>query len=252
MPEFVIGIRCFLRGFTLIFKPGIRAWAVVPVILSATIYVVLFWWASTHASDVIAWAEAGLPSWLSWLGSVMWVLFWVLAVVLITFTFVLVADVVSSPFNGPLAEATERTLTGENPPTLSLARMVVRLPRILIQEMKKLLYAMVFSIPFLLLFLVPAVNAVAPVLWFFWSAWVLALAYTDYTLDNNGFLFRDMRRLLYRHRLATWGFGAAASIAFTIPVLNILAVPSAVCGGTVLWIEVLKPDQGELRPGAQS
>jgi CysZ protein len=54
-------------------------------------------------------------------------------------------------------------------------------------------------------------------------------------MDNNGLPFREMRRLLRSRLSLSLGFGSAAFLALTIPVLNLLAVPAAVCGGTALW-----------------
>jgi len=240
--SFTDGVNCFLRGFGLMFRPGIRRWSIPPVLLSALLYGLLFWWASGYAEDAARQVEDALPSWLSWLSALVWLLFWIAAFLLMTFTFVVIAGVVASPFNGPLAEATERLLSGRGPPPSTLGRTLILLPRTLMQELKKLLYALVFSVPFLILFLIPVVNLAAPILWFLWGAWVAALAYTDYAMDNNGMLFHEMRRLLGRHRSAALGFGSVAVVVFSVPVLNFLAVPAAVCGGAVLWTEKLRPE----------
>lgn len=220
-------------------RPGVKRWAAAPVFVSVVIYGLLFWYASTQVEAAIAWVDDAIPAWLTWLGWILWLVFWAAALGLMTLTFVLVVSIVASPFNGPLAAATERSLTGRGPAGADRG-VLVALPLLLVQESKKVLYAVVWSIPFLILFLVPVVNVVAPVLWFLWNAWVATLAFTDYVMDNNGLLFREMRQLLGRHKMAAWGFGGAAFLALTIPILNLFAVPAAVCGGTLLWMERLK------------
>jgi len=238
MAGFVFGVRCLLRGFGLMWMPELRRWALMPMLLSVAVYVGLFWMAAGRIDSWVESAAESLPGWLSWLADVLWFVLWCLAILLMTFTFAITASLVASPFNGPLAARTERVLTGRLPPGAG-GGVLMGLPRLVSQETGKLLYAVVGSIPFLLLFLVPVVDLVAPVLWFLWSGWVTALAFTDYALDANGLHFRDMRRLLGRRRGAAWGFGAATLFALTIPGLNIIAVPAAVCGGTVLWVEGL-------------
>ena len=246
MTDLLIGVRCFIRGFSLMLTPGVRSWAFIPMILSALLYVGLIWaaaeWMGPHLDDLETSLDASLPSWLDWvsaiLGPLLWILYWLAALLVVTFTFVIVASVVASPFNGPLAEAAEHALTAQAPPTTSWLRILTRLPGVLIQETKKVLYAVFWSIPFLLLLFIPVAGQI---LWFLWNAWITALAFTDYPLDNNGFRFADMRRMLRRRHWAAYGFGAAALFTFTIPILNLFAVPASVCGATLLWIEVLRP-----------
>jgi CysZ protein len=106
----------------------------------------------------------------------------------------------------------------------------------LIDEAKKLLFALFLAIPFLLLFLIPGINLAAPALWFLYTAWILALEYSDYPMGNNGLEFREIRARLRRKRVLSLGFGAAAAGLTMIPVLNFIIMPSAVAGATAMWV----------------
>ena len=234
------GATYFWRGLDLLRKPKIRLHAFMPIALSAVVFGALAWLGVSQLEPVVAAAESTVPDWLSWVGTVLWVLF-ALAFILVTaFCFVIVASLIACPFNGLLAEAVERHLSGREPPSLSVWKTLLRLPGTLVQETKKLLYFVFWAIPFLLFFLIPPVNVAAPILWVVFSSWMLALEMTDYPMDNGGLAFGEMRRRL-RTRVGTaLGFGAMTFFVATIPIVNLIAIPAGVAGATVFWVRELR------------
>ena len=157
------------------------------------------------------------------------------ALVVIVYTFTVVANLIAAPFNGLLAERVERLATpGAPPPTTELNWKELALSPL--AEVRKLLYFIGWAIPLLLLSFVPVVNAIAPLLWALFSAWMLALEYADYPLGNRGLNFREQRRLLRRHWPLTFGFGGMTLLLTLIPLLNFLVMPAAVIGATLLWV----------------
>jgi len=154
------------------------------------------------------------------------------------YAFSLVANLVGAPFNGLLAEAVERHLTGQstNQPG-GFAKMARDLIPSLLSEFKKILYFLVRAVPLLILFLIPGLNIVAPFLWIAFSAWMLALEYADYPMGNHGLLFSQQRLILQEKRMMVLSFGGATLFLTLIPVVNFLAMPTAVAGATVMWVE---------------
>ncbi len=55
-----------------------------------------------------------LPDWLSFLSYILWPLFVALLVLMVFFTFTLVANIIAAPFNGFLAEKVEVVVRGED------------------------------------------------------------------------------------------------------------------------------------------
>ena len=86
------------------------------------------------------------------------------------------------------------------------------------------------------------INLAAPVLWFLYTAWILVLEYSDYPMGNHGLKFREMRARLRKRRVLGLGFGAATAGLTMIPVLNFIAMPSAVAGATAMWVGELSGD----------
>jgi len=78
------------------------------------------------------------------------------------------------------------------------------------------------------------------VLWFLYTAWMLAFQYVDYPMGNHGYKFTAIRARLRGRRLLGLGFGAATAAMTLVPVLNFVVMPAAVAGATALWVRELR------------
>ena len=237
----VSGALYFVRGFAIVTRPGIRAWVAVPLLINVTLFAALIWFS---ASWLVDFARGMLPDWLDFLA---WILIptYVLAVFMAGFyTFNIVANLLAAPFNGLLAEAVERHLTGRAPRSAGggWRAFLAELAGTLVAEVRKLAYVAVRSLPLLVLFVIPGLNVLAPVVWFAVGAWMLAITYVDYPMANHGIGFDDLLARLRERRLLGLGFGGAAMAALAVPVLNFLVIPCAVAGATAMWVEQLGGD----------
>ena len=231
----VSGALYFVRGFTIVTRPGIRAYVVVPLAINAVLFTALLY---LGASWLLGFAQDMLPGWLDPLAWILVPAFVLAALTAGFYTFNLVANLIAAPFNGLLAEAVERHLTGRPPPSAAGRRTLLgELATTFVAEVRKLAYVAVRSLPPLLLFLIPGINVVAPILWMLLGAWMLAVTYMDYPMANHGIGFDDLRARLRERRLLGFGFGAAAMAALAVPVLNFLVIPCAVAGATAMWVE---------------
>ena len=104
-------------------------------------------------------------------------------------------------------------------------------------ELRKISYIIFRGVPLLVLFFIPFVNIIAPLIWMGFTAWMLALEYSDYPMGNHGLLFTKQREKLKTRPLTVLGFGAGVMVLIIIPFVNFLAMPIAVAGATVMWIE---------------
>jgi CysZ protein len=235
------GPAYLLRGLRLITRPGLRRFVAIPLAINVALFALAIWWGYGQLETGMAWLEGHLPEWLAWLEWVLVPLFVVTALLIVFFGFTAVANLVGAPFNGLLAEKVEEHLTGAVPEAGGgwKKALAEALPSIW-DEVKKVLYFIVWAIPFLLLFLVPGVNAVAPFLWMAFSAWMLAVEYADAPMGNHDLKGREMRRRLGKRRFTALGFGGAVMVMTAIPVLNFLVMPAAVAGATALWVDHLK------------
>lgn len=254
IPDLLRGFSYFVRGTTLILRRRIRPWAITPIFLTFLVYAGALWWGVEILDGELGNMRKFLPGWiqssLEWIAGWMpdwleWALIWLPVGLLIYFifslTFVAVAALVASPFNGPLAEAVEMRLGGKTP-QVSVKELMKRLPGIAVQESKKIVYYLLWAVPFgmaslvMLIFFAP----LAPVPWLVFSAWMLALEFSDFPMDNNELLFREMRRRLRAHKWLYLGFGGTALLASTVPILSLIVVPAGVAGATAIWHDVTR------------
>lgn len=239
----VFGARHLLRGFRLLRQPGVRLFVIVPFCINLGVFAGLLWLVGHRFDALLDYLTPQLPEWLVWLAWLAWVIFAVLAALLVFYSFTLLANLISSPFNGFLAERVARHLgieppTVENPPSIWREMWTdVR------QEFRKLGYilsrAAGLALLSLVLLFIPLVNVVIPLLWFLFGAWMLALEYSDFHLANQGYRFDEERQLLRNNLGTSLGFGAMAALATVIPFVNFLVMPAAVAGATALWCERL-------------
>jgi CysZ protein len=197
---------------------------------------VLIFFVSGWMDGIVSW----LPSWLSGITWVLWVLFILLFGVAVFFGFNLLANFIAAPFNGLLAEKVQLHLTGQDLGESGLGAIMASIPRSLGREISKLTY----YLPRLLVLLVvsafslfiPVLNVIVALLWLVFGAWMMVIQYIDYPMDNNGLSFLAMRRSLNQQRLLHLGFGGGVSILLMIPLLNFFAMPIAVAGATALYV----------------
>jgi CysZ protein len=144
----------------------------------------------------------------------------------------------AAPFNGLLAEKVEQHLTGKNLNTGSSIDMIKDLPRVLGREWTKLKYYLPRALLFLILFWVPVIGqTAAPILWFLFTAWMMAIQYCDYPFDNHKVSFDDMKFALKNTKGSSYSFGASVTLFSMIPIVNFIVMPVAICGATSMWVD---------------
>ncbi len=230
----ISGAGYVLEGIRLIARPGLRRFVIIPVLVNILVFSGAIYFGVTQFESLMAHLTAQVPAWLGWLEWLIWPVFILLLLVVVFYGFSLVANLIASPFNSLLAEKVERLLTGQplNQGSDS-ARLLAELVPTLLDEIGKILYALLWAIPFLILLFVPVVG---PVLWFLYTAWMLVVGYSDYPMGNHGLKFSEMRQRLRRRRVLSLGFGAATAGLGMVPVINFILMPAAVAGATAMWV----------------
>jgi CysZ protein len=239
----VSGLGYLLKGIRLIARPGLRRFVVVPLLVNFVVFAGAIYAGVAWFEGFVVWMAAKVPDWLQWLEWLLWPLFFLTLLVLVFYSFGLVANFIAAPFNALLAEKVELHLTGRPlDEGGGIAKALRELVPTLIDEVRKVLYALLWAVPFLILFLIPGVNLAAPVLWFLYTAWMLALQYVDYPMGNHGLKFSAMRSGLRKRRWLGLGFGAATAGMTLVPVLNFVVMPAAVAGATAFWVGELQAE----------
>lgn len=240
-----LGISYLFRALPLLTKPGIKSYVFIPLLINILIFSIGIYVGFAYFSEYMDKLLDTSHLW-SWVASlvdmfkpVLYVLFTLTLLVVIFFTFSILANIIAAPFNSLLAEATERYLTGKTADDIGGMKQVVKdvVPTVLM-EIRKLIYMALWSIPFLiLLFIIPVVG---PIIWFLFTAWMMSLEYMDYPMGNHRIKFRQQRNLQAKSRVLSLGFGSITMGASMIPIVNFVVMPTAVIAATILWVEQYK------------
>ncbi len=234
------GAGYVLRGLRLIREPSVRVYVIIPLLINIVLFslgIVSIAWGLDLVMDRF------LPDWLDWLRFLLWPLFLIAALVIVFYGFSILANLVASPFNGMLAAAVERHLTGKTEEIpFSFKTLWREALRTIGAELRKLAYFVLWALPCLLLFVIPGINVIAAPLWFAFGAWMLAIEYVDCPLGNHGQPYPAVKLKLQPQRRLALGFGSSLMALTMIPVINFIAMPVGVAAATALYLEELDGD----------
>jgi CysZ protein len=232
------GMHYLLEGVRLIRQPGLRRYVAIPLLVSIVFFSVAVFGLTHWLEQLIALLLGYLPGWLDWLQYLLWPIFAVAGVLIIFYSFSLITNLIAAPFNGMLAEAVEKYLTGQPIETGGWQALLKDFIPSILSELRKLLYFLLRALPLGILFLIPGINIAAPFIWGLFSAWMLPMA-------NHLLHFSTQRKLLRKRRVLSYGFGGSSLLMTMIPVVNFFAMPVSVAGATAMWV-------GELQAQAEN
>ncbi|EOC1765088.1 sulfate transporter CysZ [Vibrio fluvialis] len=231
------GLGYFFYGFDIAVSPGIRRFVLMPLLTNILLVGGALYYLFSHLDSWINDWMGQIPDWLSWLSYILWPLLVITILATFSYFFSTLANFIAAPFNGLLAEKVEEKLTGKKVNDDGVLAVVRDVPRIMAREWRKLVYVLPKAIGLFILLLIPALGqTLGPILWFIFTAWMLAIQYCDYPFDNHKVAFNDMRNSLKQKQGKAYTFGMLVSVLTTIPVVNLLVMPIAVCGATAMWV----------------
>lgn len=237
MSEFIKGAKYAFSGFGLITKPGIRLYVLIPLLINTLLFTIVIIYGAHLLGDLMDWLSAQW-AWLEWITWLLWPVFVIIILLVVFFCFSIVANLIGAPFNGFLAAAVEAKLTARpQTETVGITNFFHEIWMGLKGEFRKFLYFLCRALPLLLLFIIPLVQAVAPIIWLLFAAWMMALEYMDYPMGNHSLFFPDIRQRVRAKRTLSMGFGSGVLLLTMIPILNFIAMPVAVAGATKLYLD---------------
>lgn len=221
------------RGTRLVYRKGLRRYVFLPLLVNLVVYASMISLVVNRFSGWLDSAMAIVPGWLEWLSWLIWPLFFVSLLLAIFFTFTLATHLIAAPFYGFLAAKVERQVTGREPlDDRGLAKTAIDAVG---RELVKLGYILPRAAALFVVSWIPGLNLLTPILWALFSAWIMAITYLDYPMDNNKITFRDMR---YRLSLRWWQsltYGGLVTVVTWIPLANLFLIPGAVAGAVLMW-----------------
>lgn len=236
--DYFRGISYVTRGFGLIRRPGIRRFVIIPLLINILLFGLGIGWLASEFGTLMDIMLGYLPSWLDWLSWILWPIFALTIMIVVFYTFTIVANLIGAPFNSILAAKLEADLKGEKIDSDSgYAELLKDIGKSILSELRKLVYLALWMIPLLILFIIPVINIIAPFTMALFTMWMLSLEYNDYPMGNHGFFFRDVKQTMAKNRGLALGFGTGIMVMTFIPILNFLAMPVGVTAATAMWVE---------------
>jgi CysZ protein len=222
----MIGAVSYLwKGFKLLSSPPLRPFVLMPLLINLVLYSVALMLGFLYLNYLV---EQMIPQWLHWLTWFIYPLFFISFCFIGFFTFSLLANLIAAPFYAKLAA---KTLVVINAPSLSTFEPSAM--QVWKAELNRLRYSMTHTLPLLILFVIPVVNLVAPLLWLGFSAWCVALEYFAYPQENRGVLFPEQQAYLKTMKLNALSFGGLVTLGQALPIINIVIAPVAVIAATL-------------------
>lgn len=223
-----------LNGMKLLKLKGIKRYVVIPLAINIFLFAGVIFYGTGLIDGLF---DQYLPSWLAWLEFILWPLLVISTLLIIFFTFTILANIIGAPFNGVLSEKIEEHLTNQKNSNTDQNYLDLLLSASIGvgNELRKLIYIGLRAIPLLILFLIPGLNIIAPFLWIIFGAWMLAIEYLDYPMGNHDLHFKQQLILLRKNRFLCLGFGFVLLFMTIIPILNFFSMPVGVAGATSLW-----------------
>ena len=234
------GSGYLLRGLQMLPDPEIRPFVLVPLLTNIVLFIAAIWMLFSNFGDwVQLLISTFLPDWewLQFLEYLLWPLMALLVIVFVYYGFSIFANIIAAPFNGFLSEKVEKRLRGDVVTDESWQAVLALIPRAIGRELSKLAYYLPRLLILLLISFIPVINFISPLLWLLFGAWMMAIQYCDYPMDNNKVSFKNMKLMLKSDRLTSIGFGGLIQVGMMIPLVNLIIMPAAVVGATIYWVE---------------
>ena len=232
------GPKLLISGFKLIFTKGYKKLFLFPILLNTLLFVGLFYslgqFAMAGYHQLIGdhtWADFWLLKLMLW-GMVLIVGFFV-----INTCFVFCVNLIAIPFHTKIAEKVMKDNDQRIHPQPNLW---VDIKQTIKRELSKNLYFLPRLGIGLIIFLIPGINLLAPLLWLYLISWILGLQALDYAAELQQISWKNTLIHSKKYPLLVMSFGLLQCFIVTIPIANLLTPPAAVAGGCFLWRQISK------------
>ncbi|HBS11795.1 MAG TPA: coproporphyrinogen III oxidase [Flavobacteriaceae bacterium] len=238
-------IKAYTQSFSLISKLKLWRYFFIPILISvvtASVIVFITYGWSDNVGIYISkiwkweWGKQTFTSISTFMGGIS-----IVIIGLILYKHIIMA--LSAPFMSPVSEKIEAHLSGVSLTEIhqhrktSFSEQLLRGIRINIRNLAK---ELLFTLPLLVLSIIPVVNILSTVLLFLLQAYYAGFGNMDYTLERH-FNYKESLHFVGKHKGLAIGNGLVFMLFLLIPVLGIILVlPFSVTAATIKTVEAIK------------
>lgn len=237
----VYATACFIQGLKQASRPPLRSYLLLPIAINLVLYSTAFVVGYIYLTDLITLI---VPDWLNaikWLQWLIYLLFFISFAVIGFFIATLLANIIAAPFYSLLAVKTWTLIAGNITPIKSPA-----IKQVIYSEINRIGYLVSRMLPLLVLFFIPVINLIAPLLWLLFGAWCMGLEFMAYPLENQNILFAQQRKQAKSQKWAVLSFGGFIMLGMSIPLINLIVAPITVIGTTIYSHGIYKEATAEI------
>jgi len=235
------GIRAYFGAFKLISKLKLWKYFSIPVLISLIVAIIIII-AAINLSDDIGLYISNIWKWefgKSTFNAIATFISGLLILVVGVMLYKHIVMALSSPFMSPVSEKIEYHLTGK---TLthretSFKEQLMRGIKISLRNLSR---EILFTIPILILGLIPIVGLISPFFLFLIQAYYAGFGNMDYTLERH-FKYKDSITFVQENRGLAIGNGLVFILFLLVPVIGIILVlPFSVTAATTETIKQIE------------
>lgn len=245
MSDFLRGMSYVLHGLNNLHHKGLKRFVIMPLLLNLLLFASIMYFFVHFLFHKIETYVAYLPSWLGFLNSIIFVLLLISFLLLFYSLFSVFFNIIAAPFNGFLAEKAQAIFFNHPLPETRWHELIIRTSK---RQLKLLAYFLPRFILIVALFFIPFIHPIYPIIWFLFNAWMLALQYQDFAMDNNHIDFMLMRQFMGDNKAFFLGFGSIINVLTLIPLVNILIMPAAAIAGVSVFCQEYLKEQNIANP----
>lgn len=241
LKNIISGIKAYFGAFGLISKLKLWKYFAIPMLISVITAIIIFGSAYSLSDNIghfIAkiwiwdWGHETFTTISSFIGGLI-----IIVIGLILFKHIIMA--LSAPFMSPVSEKIEAHITGKTIHYHRNTTFKEQLWRGIRVNVRNLGMELLYTIPILLLKLIPIVNIFSTILLFLMQAYYAGFGNMDYTLERH-FKYKESIQFVRKNRGLAIGNGIVFLLCLFVPVVGvILVLPLSVTAASVRTTQAL-------------
>ena len=226
---FFYGISTFLNSFKTLFTvPKLLRYALLPSLINLIILSLILYFGFSYYGTLMHFL---LPEHTVWWKAIIywisWIIFPIIFLMLLFYTFVTLACIISSPF---LEILSSKYLAYLHPSSIVSEKPAFK--KIMWEETKKISILLLIALVAFPLNFIPIIGNL---LYYLISILLFAFEFIDYPMSVSCWSFKQRYRFIFKNFFTSIGFGAVITLSFIVPFIGFICLPVSTIAATKIF-----------------